>query len=433
MFNRQPFSPASRTSVDTMPNKKPSRRRFLQASLVAGAAMSVPLARPVPAANAKQWKVAVVMDTSIKKLGLHGMHLAFRGIPNVEMVAHVDGNSENIERKLARTQAKRFYTTIGEMLDKESPDIVVLTSRLPGDHLEQIRQVAAKGCHLYCEKPLTANLEEADEIVRIMEANKIKIGMAHPCRYWSGFVTMKRLLDAGKVGIPLTVQAWGKSDHRGGGEDLMTLGTHVLDLMLWFFGKPQCVTADIRNDGKPAAATPWTETVEPIGPAIGDEIFAVFRFPDAVHGIFESRRNLYKRDNRMGVSVIGSKGQLSLRFSDGSRNPQPLRFSNAPCSPDDESFNENVKWAEDRVIPGVEPIDYSVLGRLSPVFIEAGRYAAWDLMQSILEDRLPVANVYEARTTLEMIYGIYAAHLAKTTIDFPLKDRRHPLDNTAAQ
>lgn len=50
-----------------------------------------------------------------------------------------------------------------------------------------------------------------------MEANKIKIGMAHPCRYWLGFVTMKRLIESGKIGTPLTIHAWGKSDHRGGG------------------------------------------------------------------------------------------------------------------------------------------------------------------------------------------------------------------------
>lgn len=396
------------------------------------AATTLNFGRAAIASDMKKWKVAIVMDKSKKTLGFHGMHVAFRSFQNVEVVAHVDGNSDNVEQKLKQTLAKRFYNGIDEMLDKETPDIVVLTSRLPGDHIEHIRKAAEKGCHIYCEKPLTANLEEADEIVRISEEKKIKIGMAHPCRYNLGFVTMKRLVESGKIGVPLTIHAWGKSDGRGGGEDLMTLGTHVLDLMVWFFGTPQCVMADIRTKNEPSTVLPWNKTTEDVGPTIGDEIFAVYRFPDAVHGMFESHRGLYThRDNRMGIYVIGSEGQLSCRFSDADWVPQPLRFSNSPCSPASISFSEDIELKEDRIIPCADPPDLSLRGRpdipASPIFIESGRFAAWDLIQAIQEDRCPVANVYEARTVLEMIYGIYAAHVEKTSIEFPLKDRSHPL------
>lgn len=415
-----------------MQNERSSRRAFLKVSGALAAATTLNFGKAAFASDTKKWKLAIVMDKSKKTLGFHGMHVAFRSFPDVEVVAHVDGSSDNIEQKLKQTRAKRFYTGIDEMLDKETPDIVMLTSRLPGDHLEQIRRVAEKGCHIYCEKPLTANLEEADEIIRISEEKKIKIGMAHPCRYNLGFVTMKRLVESGRIGVPLTIHAWGKSDHRGGGEDLMTLGTHVLDLMVWFFGAPQCVTADIRTKNEPATVSPLNNTAEDVGPTIGDEIFAVYRFSNAVHGMFESRRGLYThRDNRMGISVIGSKGQLSCRFSDADWVPQPLRFSNAPCSPAGESFSENIELKEDRIIPGADPADLSLRGQpdvgSSPVFVESGRFAAWDLMQAIEQDRRPVANIYEARTALEMIYGVYASHLAETTIGFPLKDRSHPL------
>jgi len=408
-----------------------NRRRFLQTSgVIAGAALAGTLSgnRHVFANDAKQWKVAVVMDTSKPGTRGHGLHLAYRGLPHVEVVAHVDGNTNDVEKKLAMTQAKRLYPSIEAMLEKETPDIVVLDSRLPNDHLEQIRLVTAKGCHVYCEKPLTAFLHEADEFVKITEEKKIKIAMAHPCRNGLGFVTMKRLVESGKIGTPLTVHGWGKSDHRGGGEDLMVLGTHILDLMIFFFGQPQNVMADIRNEGRPALASELTKTAEPIGPAIGDEIFAVFRFPNAVRGTFDSRRGIYKGDHRMGICVTGSKGMLSYRFSDGQKTPQPLCFSNAPCAPADEDFSEAVELKEDRVIPGAEPIDYSLYGG-GTIFQEAGRFAFWDLMQAIQEDRQPISNAYDALAALEMIYGIYASHLAKSPIDFPLTDRRHPLAN----
>uniref|UniRef100_UPI0035633B04 Gfo/Idh/MocA family protein n=1 Tax=Mariniphaga sediminis TaxID=1628158 RepID=UPI0035633B04 len=295
----------------------------------------------------------------------------------------------------------------------------------------QIRLFAKNGCHIYCEKPLAAFLDEADEIIEIAEKNKIKIAMAHPCRNGLGFVTMKQLIESGKIGIPLTVHGWGKSDHRGGGEDMMTLGTHIFDLMIYLFGRPESVSADVRINGKPFTGNELTKTTEPIGLAAGDEIFATFRFPGSVRGIFESRRNLYKNDNRMGVCVIGSKGMLSLRFSDAHREPQPLRFNNAPCAPANETVAETIELHEERVIPNAQPLDYSLLGTqdvpLGPIFIEAGRFAVWDLMQAIQEDRQPIANIYDARAALEMIYGVYASHLAKSPIYFPLTDRRHPL------
>ena len=384
--------------------------------------------------GAKQWKVAIVKDKLKSPMGgLHGLHVAFRGLPNIEVVGLVDGSTNQLAKKMAEVNAKRHYASCEALLEHETPDIVILSSRLPGDHLEQIRLFAEKGCHIYCEKPLTAFLHEADEIVQIAEKNRIKIAMAHPCRNGLGFVTMKRLVEFGKIGMPLTVQGWGKSDHRGGGEDMMTLGTHIFDLMIYFFGLPECVSADVRVNGFPFTGPELTKTVEPVGPAAGDELFATFRFSGGVRGIFESRRNLYKGDNRMGICVIGSKGMLSLRFSDSDREPQPLRFSNAPCSPADDSFCETIPLVEDRIIPGAEPLDFSLCGKTpdippGQIFVEAGRYAFWDLMQAIQENRQPMTNIYEARTALEMIYGVYASHLAKSPIEFPIKDRRHPLE-----
>jgi len=413
-----------------------TRCEFLKTSaLSAGTALIAPFSygRQAYAGNTRTWKVAIVKDKSKQMGGLHGMHVAFRGIPDVEVVGLIDGSTSNIEAKLAQTQAARHYLNCKTLLDNEQPDIIVLTSRLPADHLEQIRLFAANHCHIYCEKPLTAYLHEADEIIQIAERNKIKIAMAHPCRNGLGFITMKRLIESGKIGIPLTVHGWGKCDHRGGGEDMMTLGTHIFDLMIYLFGRPESVSADIRVDGKPFAGPELTKTTEPIGPAAGDELFVTFRFPGGVRGIFESRRNLYKGDNRMGVCVTGSKGMLSHRFSDSHREPQPLRFSNAPCAPANESVAETIELREDRVIPGAQPLDYSLSGTQDvpsgPIFIEAGRFAVWDLMQAIQGDRQPITNIYDARAALEMIYGAYASHLKKSPIYFPLTDRGHPLEN----
>jgi hypothetical protein len=64
------------------------------------------------------------------------------------------------------------------------------------------------------------------------------------------------------------------------------------------------------------------------------------------------------------------------------------------------------------------------------MFLKSNRYAVWDLMRSIEEDRQPVSNMYNARLALEMIYAVYTSQLTGSVIRFPLADRKHPLERT---
>lgn len=380
------------------------------------------------------YRVAILKDTSKQMLGLHALHVAFRGLPNVEVVAHVDANSADIEKKLSFTQAKRHYTDYLEMLDTEKPDIVVLCSRHPADHFAQIKAAAERGCHLYCEKPMTADLREADKIVALIDKHHVKLCVAHPTRYSLPYLTMKRLIDSGEIGTPFTAYGRGKCDHRGGGEDMMVLGTHILDLQDFLFGAPERVWADVKTNGKPIVAGKLNETVEPIGPAAGDDIYACMNFPNGVRGIFESRRGLPSVPEgivQMGLTVVGSKGALNMRFNDAATPVCKLGISRRPGPPEDATEFEAVPLTETRNIPGAEPLDWSLCGKPdvphASFFLESNRFAVCDLMAAIQEDRQPVSNALNARTTLEMIYGIYASSLSKQDIKLPLLDRTHPL------
>ena len=394
----------------------------------------------------KTWKVGIVKDSADYILGLHGLHTAFRGIPNVEVMGHVDSVTDDLEVKMAQTQAKRHYTTLDEMLESESLDIVILCSRHPADHLEQVRTVAAKGCHIYCEKPLAPTLREADEIVEIAEKHGTKICVAHSARYSTGFLAMKKMVEDGEIGTPHTVYGRGKCDHRGGGEDMMVLGTHVLDLEAFFFGAPLDVFAHVEQDGRPIVRTDRMDTVEPLGPTAGDTIFATYRFENGVRGIFESRRGLGEPNSDisyMGIAVTGTKGtitmrfeltmhpELSLHYDNGWR--RRLRISRHSGPPEDDSRFELVPLTDERVIPDAEPFDLSLCGTRDvpkqPYFLETNRFAVWDLMQAIEEDRQPVSSVTDGRIALEMIHGVYASHLAGGVVPFPLESRAHPLGN----
>ncbi|MDF3130124.1 Gfo/Idh/MocA family oxidoreductase [Kiritimatiellaeota bacterium B1221] len=379
----------------------------------------------------KTWKVVIARDTAVRSLGLHGLHVAFRGLPGVEVVGFFDSRADDLETVMQATQAKRHYRDYLKMLDTEKPDIVVICSRHPQDHFDQIREAAERGIHIYCEKPMTVSLLEADAIVELVEKTGIKLCMAHPGRYDASFLKMKSMIEAGEIGRSLTIYGRGKSDHRGGGEDLMVLGTHILDLQTWFFGAPESVWAEVSYEGKPVRPGDVCETVEPIGPTAGDEIFASFRFPKGVRGLFESRRGLADPGQvatRLGITVIGTEGTLSLRFDDGA--DAVLKQSRLKTPPDDHAHFENVKVRAAAEIPGAAPFERTLIGVQTPaaaMFIQSNRSAAWDLIQSVKEDRQPVSNMYNARLVLEMIYGVYASQLSESLVRFPLTNREHPL------
>jgi predicted dehydrogenase len=378
----------------------------------------------------KNWKIGIVKDTSKPMLGLHGLHNAFQGLPGTEIVALVDSNSEELKLKMECVRAKRHYLNLEAMLEHESPDIVILCSRHPCDHLPQIKLAAKYGCHIYCEKPLTVELSEFNQIAELVKEYKIKLCMAHPMRYDLGFLTMKRMLEDGEIGKPLCISGSGKCDHRGGGEDLMVLGTHILDYQSFVFGEPKYVMAEVKKNGHFIKPGELEQTVEPIGPAAGDEIFAGFGFANGARGTFRSCRGLYDPEygiTHMGVTITGTNGALSMRFCDGP-SPEPrLLISRQPGPHEEYARFEEVELTETRHIPGSEAPDYSLYGNLGRIFPWANRFAAWDLMQAIEEDRLPVSNIYNAGTTLEMIYGIYSSSLRGRRINFPLHDIAHPL------
>lgn len=383
---------------------------------------------------ARSWRIGIVMDTTRPMLGGHGLHVACRGLPAVEVVALVDGNPEGIAGRMAVVGARTHYRRLEEMLDRERPDIVILCSRHPGDHLPQIRAAAERGVHVYCEKPMTAHLKEADAIVALAERHGIRIAVAHPARHAAVFRTMKTMLEAGTIGRPLAAYGKGKCDHRGGGEDLIVLGTHILDLQAFLFGPPLHVWADVTVGGRPSARRETIATCEPVGPAAGDDVFATFAFPGGVHGVFESHRGWAIPGGNeviMGLTVTGERGALSLRFNDRAHPPSELRLSSHPTPPEDGT-DYAVVPVQPTTIPDADPLDLSLCGKpdvpTAPFFLEANRNAMIDLMAAIAEGRRPSSDAVTARTALEMIHGIYAAHIEARRIAFPLEDRGHPLE-----
>lgn len=374
-------------------------------------------------------KVCIVHETGSGRLAGHYTEFAFTGLPGVEIAALSDPNPD-AAAYFKRTGAQRLYTSYQEMLEQEMPDITILCSRLVDDHYRQIKCALEAGSHVLCEKPLAADLIQADELIALAQSRNLKVQIAHLARFAPTFREMKRLIAQGAIGRVLTCYLRGKEDHRGGGEDMIVLGTHVLDAACWLFGMPEQVMADVRFENRRITSKDLLPTTEPVGPCAGDDIMAFFRFANGVNGIFESRRHVtVKGEPRLGISVCGTEGTLAIRYT-GNRD---LRMAkDFPAPPEDSAHFEIVPLPRESEIPGAQPINLKEWGipegnGTLKYFAENNRRAAWNLLQAIEGKEELVAGMVSARDAIEMICGIYRSGIEGRALSFPLTEKRHPL------
>ena len=75
---------------------------------------------------------------------------------------------------------------------------------------------------------MTATLADGDAIVSAAQEKGLKIAVAHQGVYSPATQALKKVLAEGIIGDVQAIYTHGKQDARGGGEDMITLGTpHV--------------------------------------------------------------------------------------------------------------------------------------------------------------------------------------------------------------
>jgi len=369
------------------------------------------------------WRVGVIDHCKNKAKGSHGVHLAFSGLPNAEIVAVADPDTESRDALQRDTAAARQYAEWEDLLGHEKPDIICLCSRLPTHHVAPLVGSVAAGCHIYCEKPMAIDLADADRMVAAAEAAGVHLAVAHLARYAPVFQHTRELIRSGGIGRPLSVHCRGKEDNRGGGEDMLVLGSHLLDLARFFFGDPQWVFGHVTTEGRDTVPEDAHDPTEPVGRVAGDAVVALYGFADGVRGHFESRRDLYDEgDVRMGITVIGAEATLSVRYDDN--RVLQIRRSRRPL--EEGGDREVIPTPVPSDPPGARPL-YTTKG-VGGYFAINNRLAALDLIAAIEEGREPLASGSDAAWSLEMVHGVYASHFHREALPLPLADRRHPLD-----
>lgn len=170
-----------------------------------------------------------------------------------EIVA-VLGHSEDSTREFAEEfNVPYAYTDPSLWLEKVRPDIVYIATPHP-DHFQQALDCLEKKIPVLCEKPMTMNAGQCQQLIQAAEANQTFLMEGMWVRFLPSLQMVLSLINDGRIGKVLAVKASTTFkvmpednsryfDPEKGGGSLLDLGIYPVYLAMLLLGKPRSVKA----------------------------------------------------------------------------------------------------------------------------------------------------------------------------------------------
>lgn len=118
----------------------------------------------------------------------------------------------------------------------------------PGEHKGQTEAAAARGIHLFLEKPIALDLARAESIAAAVRKAGVKCQIGHHLRHTEAAIRLHRMIQDGSAGKALFMQGswfcnalhpqWWQDPAIGGGQ-LIEQAIHIYDMARYFLGRPE--------------------------------------------------------------------------------------------------------------------------------------------------------------------------------------------------
>ena len=167
----------------------------------------------------------------------------------------------DLDRSRAEAQAAKYgvarVCTVEELLTDPAVEIV-LNLTIPKAHAEIGLAALEAGKHLYSEKPLTIEREDAAKLLEVARSKGLLVGSAPDTFLGGGLQTCRQLIDAGAIGVPVAATAsmlshgpesWHANPlffYQYGGGPLLDMGPYYVTALVSLLGPVRRVTGSAR-------------------------------------------------------------------------------------------------------------------------------------------------------------------------------------------
>lgn len=294
-------------------------------------------------AENKLYNVGIVGCGAIGRVHAYGylnLPLFYDPVPLGAKITHVvTGRPETAEK--ARRVVGADVAATDHRAVTENPDIDIVHVCTPNHlHKEALLSAMRHGKHIYCDKPLVADVEEAEEVRAALADYRGTAQMTFQYRFYPATIRARQLIEEGALGEILGFRAcflhggsaapdvpmkWKLSAAAGGGV-IADLASHVLDLVDWLIGPFDSVLAatHIAYPRRPAPEDPTRKL--PVDAE--DCVTLLARMRSGALGTIEATKLASGCEDELRLEIHGSRG--ALRFN--GMAPHHLEFHDATAA-----------------------------------------------------------------------------------------------------
>jgi predicted dehydrogenase len=257
---------------------------------------------------------------------------AFHSIPymfnpktyEIELAGICASTPESAQKGAERFGFQKAYSSFDEMLNDGA--ITAFDNAGPDPtHYPTVMQAIGQGKHIYCEKPIAMNSEQAKEMYTAADAAGLIHMAGFNCRFFPANLLARKLIQEGAIGKILHTrflydQQYGASEKLKA-EDIwynnvgkadgvgQAIGCHAVDLARFLVGD----IVSLSGTSRIYQATRFSRTGEPVTIVGEESSLAHVDFANGATGTLESTMAAMGMPNNLHYEIFGSKG--SLMFS----------------------------------------------------------------------------------------------------------------------
>lgn len=255
---------------------------------------------------------------------------AIQQTPGARLVGVADRTVAKAEGFAARYGAELATADLGALVAHPEVQVICITTP-SGAHLDPALTAIAAGKHVIVEKPLEISTERADQLINAAERAGVLLAPIFQARFGAGARAVRNAVSAGRLGRlvlasvyvkwhrePDYYTGWKGTLALDGGGAVINQSIHGLDLLQWFVGMPEKVTART------------TRRVH-LGIEAEDTAAAIWSFPDGALGTLEATTAAWPGWSRR-IELCGEKGSITLE------DDRISRWDFLAARPEDESI-----------------------------------------------------------------------------------------------
>ena len=320
------------------------------------------------------------------------------------IVALVDIYPEKAQEKKERygLSEARVYESHQQMLSSEPHLDIVDVCTPPYVHADITIDALHAGCHVLCEKPMAASLEECDAMIAAQQASGKTLSIIAQNRFTDAFWRLKAALDSGLAGKICHAQVdsfwwrghcyydlwWRGTWEKEGGGCTLNHAVHHIDAIQWMLGFPSEVVAMMTNVAHDNAE-------------VEDLSAAIFKYPNGA--LTQLTASVVHHGEDQKIIIQGDKARISApwqTFASVSADngfPQPA--------------NDTQREAQlDAVFQQTPKLDWT---------LHAGQIN--DMLQAIERHTTPLVDGVQGKRSLELITAIYKSAITRSVVSLPIR------------